>query len=50
MNEVLRFAVPLVEPREDPENLGRALGAEDRVGFGEGGHVEAGSASRRSLA
>ena len=40
MNEVLRFAVPLVEPGENSEDLGRALGAEDGVGLGEGGHVE----------
>ena len=42
MNEVLRLAIPLVEPSENSEDLGGALRAEDCIGLGEGGHIEAG--------
>ena len=42
MSEVLRLAVPPVEPREYPEDLGRPLRPHDRVRGGELGHVEAG--------
>ena len=40
--EVMRLAVATVEAGEDAEDLGGALAAHDRVGAGEGRHVEGG--------
>ena len=51
VGEVLGLAVALVEPREDAEDLGGPLRAEDRIGLDEGRHVEAADRSaRRSCA
>src|SRR5262249_27245918 len=40
MTEVLRFAIALVEPCEDTEDLGRALRAERDIELDEGGRGE----------
>src|SRR4051794_20146342 len=42
MFEVLRLAVPPVEPGEDAEHLGGALRTENSVGASESSHVEVG--------
>ena len=40
--EIAGLAVAVVQPGEDAEDLGRALGPHHRIGGGEGAHVESG--------
>ena len=44
--QILRLAVPLVEPGEDAQDLGRSLRAHRRIGGGEARGVEGGVGRR----
>ena len=47
VGQILRLAVPLVEPRENAQNFGRALRAHCSVGRSESAGSKPGSAAER---